>query len=313
MIKSLTKRIDTKWIKIAWLAWTWVLPVIILSAVLFKLISTPGKLHLFIGVEGVDWIWLLICMALLPMNIGLEAYKWKAILKPIQAKSIWNSAKIILSGRSLNVISPFGIGDIFAKYMGTTPAQRKQTVGGVIIDRFSQLVPTLTMGVVSVIYLIDKGFSIPLEPLLLAAGIAGALVALTLALVWIYREKIKGYVLLVGSVSPLSFFHIFGSAFLRYGVFTLQFLCVFWWLGSELPMAVLILGIGWIFLIKTVVPNMSVLGDLVKRELSAALFFSFFTDDLGAVMLASFVVWIVNIVMPAVAGLGFVSEMKKTF
>ena len=313
MIKSLTKRIDTKWIKIAWLAWTWVLPMIILSAVLFKLISTPGKLHLLTGVEGVDWIWLMMCLALLPLNIGLEAYKWKVILKPIQAKSIWNSAKIILSGRSLNVISPFDIGDIFAKYMGTTPAQRRQTVGGVLIDRFSQLVPTLTIGVVSVIYLIDKGFSIPLGPFLLAAGITGVLVALTLILVWIYQEKIKDYVMLVGLVSPLSFLQIFGSAFLRYSVFTLQFLCVFWWLGSELPVAILILGIGWIFLIKTVVPNMSVLGDLVKRELSAALFFSFFTDDLGAVMLASFVVWIVNIVLPAITGLGFVSDMKKTF
>lgn len=313
MIRSLAEKLDTRWIKLLWLTWTWVLPAIILVVVVFKLANTPKKLSMLLSLEILDWSSLAVCLVLLPLNVGLEAYKWKLILKPVQEISIWASAKIILAGRSLNVISPFGIGDAFAKYMGTTLDHRAQTIGGVTIDRFSQLVPTIIIGIVSVSYLIERGFSVPLKPILWSVISVTFLAMVALLFGKAYKNKIKGYVQLIDSINMLSLSKIVGAAFLRYAVFTFQFLCIFWWLGVELPIQALILGIAWIFLIKTVVPNLSVLGDLMKRELSTVLFFSYFLEDLSAVMMTSFVVWVINIVVPAVVGLGFVSEIKKAF
>ena len=128
---------------------------------------------------------------------------------------------------------------------------------------------------------------------------------------YFHIDKVESYFILLSQLTLKSAFSVMGMSVLRYAVFTIQFFCLFIWLGSQLPTEVLLLGIAWIFLIKTILPGLSILGDLVKRELSAILFFSFFTSDLSIVFIASFVIWLINIALPALVGVGFVKEHKE--
>lgn len=313
MIRVLTKSRNTGWGRALNWVWIWLLPAFILAVIGLKLINDPDKLDQLLQVQFSNWTGLVVCLLLLPLNVGLEAWKWQSIIRTVEYKPILDCAKVILSGKSLNVISPLGIGDAFARYFGMSTHHRNQIYAALLIDRFSQLLPTLTFGAASVFYLLAQGFVVPVDSFLLILSIIGILFLGLILLVWRYRSLLQEYFQLFKLLDTKQSIKIMVLAALRYVVFFSQFLLVFWSLGASLSFTVLSLGVAWIFLIKTLIPNVSVLGDLVKRQLSAVLFFSFFTPDVGLVVVASFLVWLVNIVLPAIAGIPFVSQLKRSF
>ncbi len=263
------------------------------------------------SVDLVNGLGVIFCLALLPLNVGIEAWKWRFILKPIQQPSVWRCMKTILSGKSLNVVSPFGIGDGFSRYLGLSKINRDHVFSGLAIDRFSQLLPTLGFGVVSVFFLVSRGLNIPMDELSVVFVVAISSVIMLGLVFYIFRDQIRQYITLLISLDVKSIIVIGGISVGRYFVFVVQFYLIFWALGIQLPLLTILYGIFWIFLVKTLIPNLSVLGDLVKRELSATLFFSFFISDLSVVIVASFMVWMINIVLPALIGVLFVSDLKK--
>lgn len=313
MIRALAKHRNSYWAKVIWIGWTWVLPVIILIAIFLKFGSGHEGIAMWEAVRVEHGLGLVLCLMLLPLNIGFEAFKWKYILKPIEQKSLVHCIKIILAGKSLNVVSPFGIGDGFSRYINMGRSNRKQIFSGLAIDRATQLLPTLFFGFASVYFLIENGFELSLRSLLFSAGVM-AIACVGLGVIFFfYFEKIKSYLRLLRELDWSLIATITGVSFARYVIFVLQFYLIFWALGCQLPVFIIVMGVAWIFLIKTLIPNLSIPGDLVKRELSATLFFSFFTPDLSLVIVASFLVWVINIVSPAVIGLFFVSNFKKSF
>ncbi|UXX78896.1 lysylphosphatidylglycerol synthase domain-containing protein [Reichenbachiella carrageenanivorans] len=313
MIRVLAKSRNTGWGRALNWAWVWLLPAFILGVVALKLINDPDKLNQLLQVRFSNWAGLAFCLFLLPFNVVLEAWKWQSILKPIEYKPLQDCVKVILSGKSLNVISPLGIGDAFARYFGIATARRNQIYAALLMDRFSQLLPTLVFGAGSVFYLLAHGFVVPVNSILLTVSVAGVLFSCLGLWGWWYRADLREYAQLIMRLDTRQILKIMTLAVARYAVFSIQFLLIFWSLGADLSFTVLCLGVAWIFLIKTLVPNISVLGDLVKRQLSAVLFFSFFTLDVGLVIVASFLVWLVNIVLPALVGIPFVSQLKRSF
>lgn len=313
MSNALTKHIESKWVKATWIIWSWFVPVAILFAIAFKLINDPENLSLLDQLKVSNSLGLIICLLLLPLNVGLESWKWQFILRPVEYKSFIKCLKVVLIGKSLNVVSPFGIGDAFSRFVGISSMHRKQTIAALAIDRISQMLPTLVFGLVSVFYLLIQGFSLPLNWIVYAM-IALGVVLISGALVFrLFKEKISEYLLLIHELSWALIIKISSLSLLRYLVFLSQFYFVFWALGSELDGLIVLLGVAWIFLFKTLLPNMSVLGDLAKREVSAVLFFSFFISDLSVVLVASFIVWLINIVFPALLGVFFLSDLKRSF
>lgn len=313
MIKAILNQKNNSWKKAVWFGWSWVLPGVVLAVIVLKLSGDANGVNMLSSARVVHVAGIVLCALLLSFNIGLEARKWQFILKPIEHKSLFECIKIILAGKSLNVVSPFGLGDGFSRYSGLSPENKKQIFVGLALDRFSQLMPTLCFGLLSTYYLIERGLDVPISNMILVIALMAACLFGLSAALYIYRKSIWQYLKLFQSLDLKSISVITMLSFARYFVFVVQFYLIFWAFGSQLPVHTVLLGIAWIFLIKTMVPNMSVLGDLMKRELSATLFFSFFISDLSVVLLASFLVWVINIVLPAVLGLFFVSDIKKSF
>ncbi|MEP2275004.1 MAG: lysylphosphatidylglycerol synthase domain-containing protein [Reichenbachiella sp.] len=313
MIKTLAKYRNSGWGKAIWLLWTWVLPAVILVVVVLKFMGDGESLSLLHSVPVAHKLGIVLCVGLLPLNIGIESWKWKFILTRMDEKTIWACTKIILAGKSLNVISPFGVGDGFSRFIGLSEKYRDQIFAALAVDRFSQLLPTLMFGTMAVVYLLNRGLEVPVDVLFLAFLVSTILVLGGVLGLYFYRNGLKKYLFLLSQLNTSSILKLFLMSTGRYVVFVFQFYFVFWALGCDLDIITMLFGIAWIFLIKTLLPDLSVLGDLVKREISATLFFSFFVTDLSVVLLASFLVWLINIVFPAILGLFFVSDLKKSF
>jgi len=313
MIRALAKQRNSGWRKLIGILWSWVLPVAIFLVIGLKFTSHSENLSMLKSVELVNVVGVVFCLLLLPLNVGLEAWKWQCVLKPMEQQSIWSCLKIILAGKGLNVVSPFGLGDGLSRYMGLSPANKNQIIAGLAIDRFSQLLPTVGFGVLSVFFLLEHGLNIPMNELFIVLALMFLMVVFVMLGFYFFRNHIQKYLALFSLLDYKSIFRIGSLSFVRYSVFTIQFYLIFWALGSQLSLSITLLGVAWIFLFKTLIPNMSVLGDLMKREVSATLFFSFFISDLSVVIMASFLVWMINIVLPALVGVLFVSDLKKSF
>ena len=77
-----------------------------------------------------------------------------------------------------------------------------------------------------------------------------------------------------------------------------------------LPLPVLLAGITWVFLAKSVVPSLNFLGALGIREVSTVVFFELYTNTLAPVVLAAFMLYTLNVLLPAVAGLVTIQTLK---
>ncbi len=88
---------------------------------------------------------------------------------------------------------------------------------------------------------------------------------------------------------------------LRYVIFTIQFTLVMMAL-TTVPVFVIVAGVSWIFLAKSVLPGFNFLADLGIREFSAVFFFSALGHDTLPVVMASLLIWLINIAIPSLTG-----------
>ena len=252
--------------------------------------------------------WVLLSFIFLPINIGLESWKWHRLLGHIDAKPFIECVRIVLLGQSLNVVTPFATGDAYVRIMQSASAERHKCVGAVLMNRATQMIPTLMFGSVSIIFL--SRYILGYEYILMVVLVL--LAAFVMVFLLIKHASIPffdPYITLVKQVSLIEIVRLEAISFARYIVFSMQFVLVLFAFEVPLSPDTLIVGVWWVFLIKTILPHMTLLGDLAKREVSAVMFFSVFLGDVSTVVLAGAVVWLINSVIPAVAGLIFISKL----
>jgi len=80
------------------------------ALVYFRLKSdfTPNSLQLLYQnvFSGSGFIYLLICLALIPVNWGIESYQWKLITWPVEGINFSTAQKSVYSGICLGNLAP---------------------------------------------------------------------------------------------------------------------------------------------------------------------------------------------------------------
>lgn len=245
------------------------------------------------NIPVVDWSMFLpiflIVLFLTPINWFLEALRWK-IAVPFESISTLDAVKIILRGLALNVAIPFTIGDMSSRLVEVK--NRPMSVMAMAFNRLSLLLVTVVFGGLSVIYYFG-------------------LTSVFVNVLFVFIILIGLLALLVFSKSvfqiPLSFItsrlaiHVFLLTLLRYGVFTFQFYLLISFFNPILDFAQIIMGIGWIFLFRSVIP--SVLGGIGVREASSIIFFQSMVSDLDLIVFPCLIIWVVNTIIPSLVGL----------
>lgn len=295
--------------KVSLFLWAWILPFLILYLVFDDLLQNEKRLmDLKIVSGGLKWVVLLL--VLLPLNVFLEAFKWSWLVRRIQAISLFKSVEIILAGKSLDILLPLGLGSNASKFLATHLIAKQKTMAALALGNFAQFVPAFLIGLIPLYYVLEQNNN-PTVWVGLASFAAIGLV-LFCVLRHVLKRKWDEFFLALSEYGVSGYLKVLSVSLIRYLVFTTQFVCVFLFLGINLEMNIILLGVAWIFFVKTVIPNASLIGDLMKREVSALMFFQFYMDDIQLVLLANVIVWLVNIVFPALAGILFVSSLKES-
>ncbi|MDB5282804.1 MAG: hypothetical protein JWO06_1879 [Bacteroidota bacterium] len=258
--------------------------------------------------------WLLIlAILMMPVNWGLEAIKWRMLLKT--KASFSNLIKSIVAGITIGFVTPGRSGEFVGRAMFLDDDNKAKVFYLSSIGGLAQTAASLLIGIPVVYFWRDVPF----------------LFGLVLGAATIYLFLYFRFDLLNKLITSVSFLRKYGlviehkdlpaigtqSAVLllsgiRFLVYSLQYvvLLVFFGISGGFIGLLLLWVHAIIFLLAQTVSPMMPLLDISVRGGIALLVFKGFTDNNIAVLCSVMLVWLINLVLPALGGYLFILRKK---
>lgn len=269
-----------------------------------------------------------LAVLLMPINWGLEAAKWNLLINKVENFSFKKSFKSVLAGCSITMLTPNRIGEYGGRILYVREESRLPAVALNMIGSLSQLFVTLlfgTIGLYLLLYLLPAGNIVSgLVPYTASIAI---LVCCTLAacfmllfylrvgwlVKWILRKRyFKKYVKYFHYVHEFErkdLLRILGLSILRYISFILQYLLLLHVLGVEIPLVLCFWLLTVFYLVMTIAPTIG-FTELPLRAAASVEILHLFSSNVLGIQAASLAIWIVNLVIPAIAGSLFIFGLK---
>ena len=264
----------------------------------------------------------LAALALVPVNWGLEAWKWYRLARHLEPVTFGRSLRAVLVGLTLGFATPNRVGDYAARIL-ELKSRRVRALGAVFLGRYCQLVVTVLAGVAGLLYFLLKFYLNGYPGAGLGVSITAVVLCL-LVLVPLYRSRLL--LAALGIWRPLRRFRpalavmptyparalhvVLAISGLRYGVFCAQFMLLLAAYGVRAPLGGGLAAVAGTFLLKSLVPSLNALADVGVRELSATHLFSLLGQSALPVLSASLSLWVLNIALPSAAGLLLVPGVR---
>jgi uncharacterized membrane protein YbhN (UPF0104 family) len=246
---------------------------------------------------------------LMPVNWLLEAKKWQLLINKLEPISLWTSFKAILSGITLGVITPYRVGDYAGRLVVLRKAEPIQAVAVTVVGNFSQIIITVIAGLVSICSYFFLYENIP-RYLLIFICIGSVLVFYLLVDLYFrinltgnflkrfsFYKKISRYIEVLEKYNHKELVSLLLFSAMRYAVFAAQYLFLLSMFGIQIQLLTGIILIGTLFIIQAVVP----VELWIRGNLALFVFSSFSNNSLG-ILSASLVLWLINLIVPALAG-----------
>ena len=264
---------------------------------------------------------LIFMLLLVPINWALESLKWRQLAKKVVQISFWDAFRGILTGLAVGVAAPAQLGDTIGRIAALRSDKRLQAIGAAIVSNGIQFYISVFIGALGWFSVQDK---LDLKPS--SKVILNSILLLIICLGWIvvlfrkrltdwhptrtYLQKLHSYLKIIGEYTDLDLFISTGYGMLRYLVFLTQFvlaLSLF-----NFPLTYLELGscVALIFLAKTLIPAVNVLGDLGLREFTALFVFKQYNLPVEEIITATFLIWTINVLGPILIGIILIWKYK---
>ena len=259
---------------------------------------------------------------LMPVNWWLESKKWQLLINKLEPISLVTSFKAVLSGITLGVITPYRLGDYAGRLLVLRKTEPVSAIAVTMVGNFAQIIITVVTGLSSIcFYLFLYGHIKPLGLILCCIGTfifcyllfdlyfhinltANILKRFSFyKIISYYIEVLEKY-----HFKELSLLLLFSA--LRYVVFTAQYLALLNMFGIQGSILISIMLIAVIFIFQAVIPSITVV-ELGVRGNLAVFFFSNISNNSLGILSASFMLWLINLIVPALIGLIFIFKNKS--
>jgi uncharacterized membrane protein YbhN (UPF0104 family) len=278
---------------------------------------------------------LFLLILMMVVNWMVESVKWKILIAGIEKVSLWKSFRAVLSGVSVGIFLPNRTGEFLGRVFILEKANRVEGALITIIGSISQLLVTICVGLFGFIgfffQYVKKGTA--LGDYLGAGIILLVPIAVFLLLLWYFNMnsvtqvlkrvlrgrwvKYSGYAEVFSRYNARELFQVLLLSFFRYLVFSTQFYLLLLLFKVSIPYPVAIILISTVYLLMMVLPTFAMTELGIRGTLSVYIF-SYYFIHIGApqdsyqlgVFAASSLLWLINIVLPALAGTVFVFNLK---
>ena len=266
--------------------------------------------------------------ALMFVNWGLEAKKWQLLVKGVQTISFFRAYRAIFTGQAIALNTLNGVGEYVGRVVYLKDGNRLRAVALSIVGSLSQIIVTMSMGIIGLIYLrtnvLDETHHVQGLNKFWLDGLMYALSFWTIIFILIYFqlswltkliEKIPFVAKYTFYIQKLEDFHwkeltrILLLSFIRYLVFVVQYLLLL----ELFKVDASVMQLGWmvcvLFLVLAIVPSIPIAELGLRGEASKQLFGLLSTNTLGIVFTAV-IIWLINRVIPAIAGSIFIIGVR---
>lgn len=265
---------------------------------------------------------LLLVLLLTPINWAIEALKWQKLASKIEKVSFSQAYQGVLVGLSMSTATPLMLGDYAGKILMLKSDNRSESLGAILLGNGMQTFVSVFFGWLSYIFFVFKALPKPLILHICIIFILGSCVligffmAFRLKNMTQFLQKTKIFSSFAQYFQVLEHYSfseirvIFFTATLRYFVFSLQFLLIFFIFQVNLSLEIILAGIGMIFFAKTIASVINFIGDLGLRSLTAIYYFNAFGADVSIVGMATLLLWLINVLLPVLVGSVFIWQLK---
>jgi uncharacterized membrane protein YbhN (UPF0104 family) len=254
---------------------------------------------------------------LVPINWGLEFWKWLYTVKTMDANVHTSQVtQSLLAGISTGFVTPNRLGNFIGRMLYFKGRKSALLILGTLYGNLAQFIASLIFGVVGFILVGSIVFDIDKEShfssWLLFVGVFSVFLFAFYPLLPIERLKwFKRYLNVLAKFRlkakkialPLLFLSL-----IRYLVFVLQFSLLLIAFGANYSHE-LIYGLYLHYLIVTLTPTL-IFGKLIVRETVGLFVLSSFVFNPAIIIAASLFLWLINLGIPALVGLYFLVKVK---
>ena len=301
-------------------------------AYVYKTLAVDNDLPTLIRAVQVEWdiislLPLIVAVIMVIPNWFLEARKWQLAMRP-EMLTFQKSLASILSGVAAGLFTPARVGEYFGRMFPLDKNIRGHSIIATFRCSLAQSVVTMSLGVMAlslyvntaILFVDGLGHS-----LLQIFGISAMIFALV---VYLNIHNITGQLSRISWISkygiPLgtrnsmrSQLQLLGLAMLRYAVYLIQYVLVLLFCGIALPFVDMMIHVALVFFIQSMVP-LPPIAHLFARTGVATAVFSYMGNYELVIVLSSLMIWVINLLFPALCGLGIImthneyDEQKST-
>jgi hypothetical protein len=259
---------------------------------------------------------IIVVVLLMPINWLLETLKWRSIVDPIQKINFIKSVKSIFAGILLSLFTPNRIGELGGRLLYIKKENRSTVLYLNSICSISQLMITVLIGIWSILYLKDFLTDwIDMEESILI--VIDSTFTILILLVY-FSSKQLGKLFDFFSkkkeeksnkrVNKRIRFRLLTLSLARYAVFCIQFYLVIQIFESTITIQLSTAAIALVFFLTAVVPT-GFISDLPVRTSIAFIIFEFIGFNGVSGLSASILLWIINLILPALISLYFLRKI----
>ncbi len=263
------------------------------------------------------WFWWVF--VLMFCNWGMESFKWKLLIGSLEEISFLKAFKAVLAGCSISMLLPNRIGEYGGRVMYLANDNKIKAISLTIVGSIAQLIVTVVMGAAGLYYLITKSngmatygsltWVISTPALLITMVVAIGLLIIyfnaTHLLSGLFSFKwIQQHVSRFQSSELLSrkqLLRILFLSFLRYMIFILQYIVLLRVMEVEISLALCFWLLTVFYAIMAILPTVG-FTELPVRATAVSILLGAYSNNQLGIQAATFSIWIINLVLPAIIG-----------
>lgn len=265
--------------------------------------------------------YLLFSLLLMPVNWIIESYKWKFLIGKASIISLQQAFKAVITGVTFSIFTPNRIGEFAGRVFYLEPGQRITGTLITIVGSMSQLIVTIIAGAAGMVFFIlnflGNSTYLQYSIIFLIIILTFVILLLFLNLPDVFRffkknrifKPLLKYAETLDRFSSMELLTVLNFSLLRYFIFSLQFYLLLQIFEVRINVIDSLMFISMTFLSIAAIPT-GILTDIGIREIISLHFFSMASENKLGIVTATFSLWLINLAIPAIAGIFFVLRLK---
>ncbi len=267
-------------------------------------------------------------LLLMLLNWFWEALKWKYLLKSVQRLSLSDAYKSVLAGTTISFITPNRVGEFGGRILFVEDINKPKAIALSIYAGLIQLWVTFLFGIPALLLMQNQSALqqstntlktlFTSYPLLLFSFVVAFLLTVVIfkfyfllkifmRIKWVERRL--SFLQILESITTKEMLRMLLLSVFRYFTFILQYWLMLKLMNVDVQPLMSFCLTAVFYLLMAIAPTIGLL-ELPVRASAGVVVFGFFSENILGIQLAVFGIWLINLVLPAIAGSMFMMKKK---